>query len=120
MNFSYTPYSLPLIAAAALSIFVAFYAWRHRSSTGASALTLLAVAIAQWMVGYIMEISSVDLGTMYIWGVSQYLGIAFAPYAWLIFGNLASISRQDVRNPRYRGRLQYRLGTHFYASLSTT
>ncbi|MBN8579638.1 MAG: PAS domain S-box protein [Anaerolineae bacterium] len=85
MNFSYTPYSLPLIAAAMLSIFVAFYAWRHRSSTGASALTLLAVAIAQWMVGYIMEISSVDLGTMYIWGVSQYLGIAFAPYAWLIF-----------------------------------
>lgn len=85
MNFSYTPYSLPLIAAAALSIFVAFYAWRHRSATGASALTLLAVALAQWIIGYIMEISSADLGTMYIWGVSQYLGIAFAPYAWLMF-----------------------------------
>lgn len=85
MNFSYTPYSLPLIAAAGVSIFVAIYAWRHRSSPGAPALTLLAAAIAQWILGYILEISSTDLNTIYIWGVSQYLGIAFAPYAWLIF-----------------------------------
>ncbi|HNB37561.1 MAG TPA: histidine kinase N-terminal 7TM domain-containing protein, partial [Anaerolineales bacterium] len=85
MNFIYTPYSLPLIAAAGISIFVSIYAWRHRSSPGASALTLLALAIAQWIIGYILEISSADLNTIYIWGASQYLGIAFAPYAWLMF-----------------------------------
>lgn len=85
MNFIYTPYSIPLIAAAGISIFVAIYAWRHRSSPGAPALTLLAAAIAQWILGYILEISSADLNTIYIWGVSQYIGIAFAPYAWLIF-----------------------------------
>lgn len=85
MNFQYTPYILPLLAAASVSIFVAVYAWRHRTAAGAMALCLMAIAIAEWSLGYSLEISSTDLDTMYIWGVTEYLGIAFAPYAWLIF-----------------------------------
>jgi PAS domain S-box-containing protein len=85
MNFEYTPYILPLLAAAALSIFVAVYALRHRTAVGAAALGVMAIAIAEWSIGYALEISSTDLETMYIWGAIQYLGIAFAPYAWLIF-----------------------------------
>ncbi|MBL8061424.1 MAG: PAS domain S-box protein [Anaerolineales bacterium] len=85
MNFEYSPYILPLVAAAAISIFVAIYAWRHLSSAGAPALAVLAIAIGEWGVGYALEISSTGLNTMYVWAASQYLGIAFAPYAWFIF-----------------------------------
>lgn len=85
MNLEFTPYVFPLLAAAAVSIFVAVYAWRHLAASGAGALLLMAVAIAEWCIGYALEISSTDLDTMYIWGVSQYIGIAFAPYAWLVF-----------------------------------
>ena len=85
MNFEYSPYILPLIAAALVSATVAVYAWMRRSATGASGLFLMAVSIFVWTVGYSLEIAGTDLETKYFWGVIQYIGIAFAPYGWLIF-----------------------------------
>jgi PAS domain S-box-containing protein len=90
MNFLYSPYILPLIAAALVSATVALYAWMRRSATGAFALLLMAVSIFIWLVGYSLEIAGTNLETKYFWGVIQYFGIAFAPYGWLLFALIYS------------------------------
>ncbi|MBL8077735.1 MAG: PAS domain S-box protein [Anaerolineales bacterium] len=85
MNFEYSAYILPLIAAAVTAMVTAIYAWGRRTANGAVALFLLSLAIFIWSFGYSLEIAGTTLETKYAWGVFQYFGIAFAPYAWLIF-----------------------------------
>jgi len=85
MTFEYSPYILPLIAAALISAAVAIYAWLRRSADSAYVVSLTAVSIFVWTVGYSLEIAGRDLDTKYFWGVIQYIGIAFAPYGWLVF-----------------------------------
>jgi len=85
MSLEYSPYILPLVAAALVSVTVAVYAWLRRSATGALPLFLLAVSIVIWAVGYALEIMGTDLETKYLWGVMQYIGIAYSTYSWLIF-----------------------------------
>jgi PAS domain S-box-containing protein len=86
MQFQYTPYILPLISAALISGGVAYYAWTRRSrSVSAIALAFLAIAIAEWSLGYALEIAGANLQTKLFFGKSEYLGIAFAPLMWLIF-----------------------------------
>jgi len=101
MSFEYSPFVLPLIASALISMVVAIYAWMRRSTSGALVLSLTAVSIFVWVIGYSLEIVGADLETKYFWGVIQYIGIAFAPYGWLIFSIIYSdqakiISRRFV------------------------
>jgi PAS domain S-box-containing protein len=88
MTFEYSPYILPLLGAAFVSAVVAIYAWLRRSSNGGLALFLMAVSIFIWTVGYSLEIAGTDLATKYLWGVIQYVGIAYCSYGWLIFSIL--------------------------------
>jgi PAS domain S-box-containing protein len=85
MNFQYTPYILPLLAAALISGGVAVYAWPRRATRSAGALAVLALAITEWTLGYALEIAGADLPTKLFWGKIQYFGIALMPVAWLIF-----------------------------------
>lgn len=85
MQFSFSSYTLPLFAAALLSIFIAIFAYIHRSERGARELSLLASMLALWSAGYILEISGTDLATKYQWGILQYIGIPLSPYAWMMF-----------------------------------
>ena len=85
MQFQYSPYILPLIAAAAISSWVAVYAWSRRATASAVALALMAVAITEWSLGYSLEIAGSDLATKLFWGKIEYFGIALAPLMWLIF-----------------------------------
>jgi len=85
MPLEYSPYVLPLIAAAFVSVAVAVYAWMRRSATGALPLVMLALSIFIWVIGYSFEIMGAELETKYIWGAIQYVGIAYSTYSWLIF-----------------------------------
>jgi PAS domain S-box-containing protein len=85
MNFQYTPYVIPLIASALISGGVMAYAWSRRSTRSAFALAILALIITGWTMGYALEIAGADLPTKLSWGKIQYIGIALAPVAWLIF-----------------------------------
>lgn len=101
MSFAYSPYILPLIAAAIVSATVAIYAWTRRSANGALELSLMSASIFVWTVGYSFEIAGTNIETKYFWGVIQYFGIAFAPYFWLIFAidysdNAKIISRRFI------------------------
>jgi PAS domain S-box-containing protein len=85
MSFVYSPYIIPLLISASISIFVAVYAWVRRSTPSAIALSLLAGAIAEWSLGYVLEIAGADLSTKLLGGQIQYFGITTAPLFWIIF-----------------------------------
>ncbi|KAA0253884.1 MAG: PAS domain-containing sensor histidine kinase, partial [Chloroflexi bacterium] len=72
MQFQYSPFIIPLILAALISSWVAVYSWSRRANTGALALTLLAAAVAEWSLGYALEIAGADLATKLFWGKFQY------------------------------------------------
>jgi hypothetical protein len=100
MSFQYSPFVLPLIAAALISAAVAVYAWMRRSATGALPLSLLAVSIFVWTVGYSFEIMGVELETKYLWGSIQYVGIAYSTYSWLIF-SITYSGRKEIVTRRF-------------------
>jgi PAS domain S-box-containing protein len=86
VQFQYTPYILPLIFSALGTGFVALYVWRRRATaSGGRALTLLALACAEWSLGYALEITGTGLPTKIFWGKSQYIGIVAIPLLWIIF-----------------------------------
>jgi PAS domain S-box-containing protein len=78
-------YLLPLIAGVALSLGVAFFAWRRRHVSGALALALLMLAVAEWSAGYVLELTSASVPAKLFWIKVQYVGIVSAPLAWLAF-----------------------------------
>ena len=84
MQFQFTIYALPLILAAIISGWVAFYAWRYRGARGGMALVILSMAIAEWSLTYALEIMGADLSTTLFWTKMEYLGVVIAPPAWLV------------------------------------
>jgi PAS domain S-box-containing protein len=102
MQFQYTPYILPLLAASIVCGGVAVYAWLRRSTERVLAFTvvLTALSILIWAFGYALEIAGADLDTKYIWGVIQYFGIAFVPYGWFLFSIRYSAPTRDL-SPRF-------------------
>lgn len=85
MSFEYSPYILPLIAAAFISAVIAIYAWLHRSATGALPLALMALALVVWSLGDALQLSGADFSTQLFWAKNRYFGIAAVPLLWLIF-----------------------------------
>ena len=85
MFWHYGPYLIPLLIAGLLSLALAMYGWQRRFIPGATAFIVLMLALAEWSLGYIMEIVSPDLSAKIFWGQVQYLGIVIVPLAWLVF-----------------------------------
>jgi PAS domain S-box-containing protein len=102
MNLAYSPYAMPLLVAAVLSAVVALYVWPRRNVEGATQLALIAAVIAIWSFGYALEIMASDLAGKIFWGKSQYIGITFAPYFWLVFA--VAYTRQGQARPWFRLR----------------
>src|SRR6266508_2157096 len=86
VQFQYSPYIFPLLVSTIIASFVAIYVWQRRATTsGGLALALLALACAEWSLGYALEIAGADLPTKIFWGKSQYIGIVTVPLLWVIF-----------------------------------
>jgi len=86
VQFQDSPYIPPLIIASIIAISVAVYVWQRRATaSGARALMLLALACAEWSLGYALEIAGANLPTKVFWGKSQYIGIVTIPLLWVIF-----------------------------------
>jgi PAS domain S-box-containing protein len=86
VQFQYSPYILPLILSSIIAGFVALYVWERRATVrGGITLVLLALAIAEWSLGYALEIAGANLPTKIFWGKSQYIGIVTIPLLWIIF-----------------------------------
>ncbi len=106
MRFQYSPYVLPLLAAAILSGGMTFYVWRHRRvSGGVIPLFCLTIAITVWSIGYALEIAGADLATKVFWGKFQYIGIVSIPLFWLIFA-----LTHTYQSRRFSHRMMFLLG----------
>src|SRR6266545_895083 len=99
VQFQYSPYIFPLLVSTIIASFVAIYVWQRRATaSGAMALALLALACAEWSLGYALEIAGADLPTKIFWGKSQYIGIVTVPLLWVIFAY--SYSTKGIRITR--------------------
>ena len=85
MDWQYAPYVLPLFIAAAISVALALSAWRRRTTSGATPFALLMLAVAEYALGYALELGSTDLPVKLFWIKVEYLGIIVVPVAWLVF-----------------------------------
>jgi PAS domain S-box-containing protein len=85
MAWQFTPYVLPVVAAAVLCGGVALYAWRYRPLPGVAFLAGMMFIIALWSLAYTLELSSVDLPAKLFWAKLGALGGLAAPTAGLLF-----------------------------------
>ncbi|MCP4427200.1 MAG: response regulator [Chloroflexi bacterium] len=83
IHWQYSSYTLLLFISGGIALALAVYSWRQQTATGAKIFAILMLLVAEWSWGYSLELASVSLPAKLFWGKAQYLGIAFAPVAWL-------------------------------------
>src|SRR6266849_2493648 len=85
MHWQFIPYVLPVVASAVVSAALALAAWHRRPAPGATSFCLLMLAVAQWALGYALELASPDLPITLFWDNISWLGAVSAPALWLAF-----------------------------------
>ena len=85
MQFQYTPYSLPVIVASLIAIWIAYYGWQRRAAQNALLLSYISLALTEWLVFYTLQISGANLQTKVFFGELKYIGVATTPLIWLFF-----------------------------------
>lgn len=86
MHWQLTPYLIPLLVAAVISMTLTLYGWRRRGTTPAAIpFAVLMLAVAEWSLGYVLELSSTNLAGITFWAKVEYLGIVTVAPAWLVF-----------------------------------
>ncbi|MFL7791745.1 MAG: histidine kinase N-terminal 7TM domain-containing protein [Anaerolineae bacterium] len=88
MNWQHALYVFPLYAAASVSVAIALYARRRRSTPGATAFSLLMAAAGEWALTYALSLTSVGKDVQLFWIKVRYIGIVIVPGAWLTFALL--------------------------------
>ena len=85
MNWQWTPYTIPLMVAAATSVISAFYILRHRHTSSSRTGVLILLACADWIMGYALELASADLLGKFFWAKVKFVATCIMPTAWLIY-----------------------------------
>ncbi len=83
MHCRFTPYLFPVVIAAVISAGLALFAWRRRLRAGIAPFSILMLAVAEWSLGYALELAGADVPTKLFWLNIEYLGIVIVPAAWL-------------------------------------
>ncbi|HNP72721.1 MAG TPA: histidine kinase N-terminal 7TM domain-containing protein [Kouleothrix sp.] len=84
MPWQYTAYAIPLLVATAISLVLAWFAWRRRGAPGALFFMAMMVAVATWSLGYALELSSTRLALILLWAKIEYIGIVVGPLSALL------------------------------------
>src|SRR5438105_1234233 len=85
MHWHFTLYVLPVVASAAITAALSFAAWQRRPAPGAAPFSWLMLAVAEWSLGYAVELVSPDLPITLFWDNIAWLGSLAAPTLWLVF-----------------------------------
>lgn len=83
MIWQYTPYTVPLIIASALSIVLCTYIVVRRPTPRIKIGAVIILANSEWMFAYALELASADLYSKIFWDKVQFLGVVTVPIAWL-------------------------------------
>ena len=81
----FNPVALIVLLCGIMSVAIAIYAWRHRSTTGAQTFAIFMGAMAVYILGYSMELASTEIQNMLFWSQVEYIGILTFPTLFLIF-----------------------------------
>jgi diguanylate cyclase (GGDEF)-like protein/PAS domain S-box-containing protein len=81
----FNPFSIYVMLCGALTIAVAYYAWRRRTAIGARAFSMFMLSMSIYILGYSMELASRDLAAALFWNTVEYIGILTFPTLYLIF-----------------------------------
>src|ERR1051325_8434759 len=85
MPLEFTPLALPLLAAAAMNLVLARYAWVRQKSPGALAFAVFMGGMAGWSALYILVLAGTDIETKMLWYRIEYLPIAASAIAFPLF-----------------------------------
>ena len=85
LDWTYTPYTIPLFIAAAISGVLFLPAWNRRDASGAKAFALFAALAALWCLGYALEIGVTTLPAKLFWVKVQYIGIVNVSSVFIVF-----------------------------------
>jgi len=80
-----TPYTIPLLAAAAVSVVSAIYVWTHPSTSASRVGAILLLAGAIWISTHVLSLASANLPAKIFWNKLRFLGTGVIPTAWLIY-----------------------------------
>ncbi|HZD09906.1 MAG TPA: histidine kinase N-terminal 7TM domain-containing protein, partial [Candidatus Binatia bacterium] len=75
MSLLYIFVTLFLFVAAIMTTGLALYAWQRRLSYWALPFTVLMLAVAQWSLGYGLELNASEVAVKLFWAKVQYLGM---------------------------------------------
>jgi PAS domain-containing protein len=82
---AYNSNILPLFIAAAVSFLLALLIWIKRSTLSTPTLSGLCLTLILWLLGYALELGSLNHQTLLLAIKIQYTGIILLPFTWLLF-----------------------------------
>src|SRR5260370_41337898 len=85
MHWQLIPYIFPALVSAVILAALAVAAWHRRPAPGAIMFCLLMLAMAEWSLGYALELASPTLSLALLWYNVAWLGAIAAPTLWLAF-----------------------------------
>ncbi len=80
-----TPYTIPLVAASALSIILGLHILLRYHWFGNKVGAVAIFANTGWILGYSLELASASLPVMIFWDKMQFIAIIVLPTVWLVF-----------------------------------
>ncbi|RTZ96683.1 MAG: hypothetical protein DSY90_09765 [Deltaproteobacteria bacterium] len=78
-------YTALILIGGIISGVLAVLAWYRRPETGATTFSLMMLAVAEWSVTNVLEITATTLSAKIFWAKVEYIGIAAIPIIWLCF-----------------------------------
>ncbi len=82
MEYNYTPYILPFVAAGAVLIALLRVAWQNRRNPVAQWFAATLAFMLWWAIGYTFELMSTTKGQMLFWANLQFVGVGAAWICW--------------------------------------
>ncbi len=93
-------YLTPLFIAAFTSGSLTLYTRRRQQTLGAKPLSLLLLAIFQWAVCYILQLTSPNIPTKMFWEKVTFIAVVTVPVMWFIFALEYSDRKDWISRPR--------------------
>ncbi len=79
------PISLSILGLGILMTLLSIYAFQHTSTRGSRMFGLFMASITLYVIGYSMELASLELNTMLFWSKIEYIGTNSFPNLFLMF-----------------------------------
>lgn len=85
MDWQLNAYALLMFITAIVAVALAFYVWWRRPSAQTRLWSLLVLAVAEWSLGYALELGSPTLSAKLFWSNINFVGVVAVPVLELAF-----------------------------------